>query len=82
MRAARDRMFRNCMKDEGRVYTSPPYRGRGSASPIFAALSQRMLDSGNWLCFLFTDLANPTANGIYQKIGYKPVCDYEIDSLL
>jgi predicted GNAT family acetyltransferase len=24
---------------------------------------------------LFTDLANPTSNSIYQKIGYRPVFD-------
>jgi predicted GNAT family acetyltransferase len=22
-----------------------------------------------------TDLANPTSNSIYQKIGYVPICD-------
>lgn len=25
--------------------------------------------------FLYTDLANPTANHIYQAIGYEPVRD-------
>jgi predicted GNAT family acetyltransferase len=24
---------------------------------------------------LYTDLANPTSNSIYQKVGYRPVCD-------
>jgi hypothetical protein len=24
---------------------------------------------------VFTDLANPTSNSIYKKIGYQPVCD-------
>jgi hypothetical protein len=24
---------------------------------------------------LFTDLANPTSNALYQKIGYRPVSD-------
>ncbi len=28
-------------------------------------------------CFLFTDLANPTSNHIYQTIGYEPVRDFE-----
>jgi uncharacterized protein len=27
--------------------------------------------------FLFTDLANPTANKIYQDIGYEPVIDID-----
>ena len=26
-------------------------------------------------CMLFTDLANPTSNGIYQAIGYRAVGD-------
>jgi predicted GNAT family acetyltransferase len=25
---------------------------------------------------LFTDLANPTSNGLYQRIGYRPVSDF------
>jgi RimJ/RimL family protein N-acetyltransferase len=24
---------------------------------------------------LFADLANPTSNAIYQRIGFEPVCD-------
>ena len=31
---------------------------------------------GYQFCTLFTDQANPTANSIYQKIGYCPVCDF------
>lgn len=59
------------------VYTPPAYRKRGYASACVAALSQLMLDSGYRFCFLFTDLANPTSNSIYQKIGYEPVCDVD-----
>jgi len=58
------------------VYTPPHLRGRGYASACVAALSQLLLDQGWEYCTLFTDLANPTSNNIYQKIGYKPVCDY------
>ena len=25
---------------------------------------------------LFTDLSNPTSNGLYQRIGYRPVADF------
>jgi predicted GNAT family acetyltransferase len=35
-----------------------------------------MLDRGYRFCFLFTDLANPTSNGIYQRIGYRYVCEF------
>ena len=58
------------------VYTPPENRGRGYASAVVAALSQRELDAGAEWCCLFTDLANPTSNHIYAAIGYKPVCDY------
>ena len=57
------------------VYTPPALRGNGYATACVAALSQRLLDAGKRFCFLYTDLANPTSNSIYQKIGYRPVCD-------
>ncbi|MCC7107574.1 MAG: GNAT family N-acetyltransferase, partial [Chloroflexi bacterium] len=62
----------------GPVYTPPALRGRGYASSLVAALSQRLLDEGRSFCTLFTDLANPTSNHIYQAIGYRPVCDYTV----
>jgi predicted GNAT family acetyltransferase len=57
------------------VYTPPALRGRGFATTCVAALSQRMLDAGRRFCVLFTDLANPTSNAIYARIGYRPVAD-------
>ena len=59
----------------GPVYTPPAQRGRGYGSAVTAALSQHLLDSGRQFCCLYADLANPTANHIYQTIGYRPVCD-------
>lgn len=59
------------------VYTPPEYRRRGYATAAVAALSQRLLDQGCERCFLFTDLANPTSNHIYQAIGYQPLCDWQ-----
>ena len=38
-----------------------------------AALSERLLGTYSF-CFLFTDLANPTANRIYEQVGYRRVC--------
>jgi len=58
------------------VYTPPDFRRHGYASACVAELSQRILDSGKSFCTLFTDLANPTSNAIYQRIGYEPVCDF------
>ncbi len=60
----------------GMVYTPPELRGRGYGSAATAALSQRLLDQGVRACFLFTDLANPTSNAIYQRIGYESRGDY------
>lgn len=57
------------------VYTPPYYRRRGYASACVAQLSQMALDQGFERCGLYTDLANPTSNSIYQKIGYTAVCD-------
>jgi predicted GNAT family acetyltransferase len=57
------------------VYTPPEARGRGCASACVASLTQALLDEGLTSCCLYTDLANPTSNSIYQAIGYRPVCD-------
>ena len=62
----------------GPVYTPPERRARGYASAVTAAASRQQLDDGRRFCFLFTDLANPTSNSIYQKIGYEPVCDVSV----
>jgi uncharacterized protein len=59
----------------GPVYTPPEFRGRGYASACVAALSASLLAQGYRFCCLYTDLANPTSNRIYQRIGYEPVCD-------
>jgi predicted GNAT family acetyltransferase len=61
----------------GPVYTPPELRGRGYASSLTAAASQDQLDRGRQFVFLFTDLANPTSNKIYQAIGYEAVCDVD-----
>ena len=60
------------------VYTPLEFRGKGYATSLVAALSRQSLDSGKKFCCLYADLLNPTSNGIYQKIGYKPVCDWNV----
>jgi predicted GNAT family acetyltransferase len=62
----------------GPVYTPPERRRRGYASALVAAMSQAALDAGRRFCFLFTDLANPTSNHVYQSIGYEPVRDVDV----
>jgi uncharacterized protein len=58
------------------VYTPPEFRKKGYATSLVAALSRKILDSGKKYCLLYTDLFNPTSNNIYQKMGYKPACDW------
>jgi uncharacterized protein len=60
----------------GPVYTPTKYRCKGYATACVAAVSQTLLEQGCDRCFLFTDLANPTSNRIYQAIGYRPICDW------
>ncbi|HSF87637.1 MAG TPA: GNAT family N-acetyltransferase [Acidimicrobiia bacterium] len=59
----------------GPVYTPPEHRGRGYATALVAHQSAQLLASGRRFCFLFTDLANPTSNAIYQRIGYKQIAE-------
>ena len=57
------------------VYTPPELRGRGYAGAATAAVSQAALDAGVREVVLYTDLANPTSNALYQRLGYRPVED-------
>jgi uncharacterized protein len=59
----------------GPVYTPPDARGNGFASNLTASVSRSLLEEGRRYCFLYTNLANSTANKIYQAIGYEPVTD-------
>jgi predicted GNAT family acetyltransferase len=57
----------------GPVYTPPDHRGHGYGGAVTAAVSQAALDAGASHCVLFTDLANPVSNALYQRLGYRPV---------
>lgn len=59
----------------GPVYTPSEHRRHGYGTAVTAALTQATLDAGAAGVVLFTDLANPTSNAIYQTIGYEPVED-------
>jgi RimJ/RimL family protein N-acetyltransferase len=59
----------------GPVYTPPELRRRGYAGGVTAAVTQGALDAGAAEVVLFTDLANPTSNGVYQRLGYHPLED-------
>ena len=53
------------------VYTPVDQRGHGYASACVAAVTARELAEPGRTCILYTDLANPTSNGIYQAVGYR-----------
>jgi uncharacterized protein len=59
----------------GGVYTPPELRKKGYATSCVAELSRLILKSGKLFCTLYTDLANPTSNSIYKKIGYVEIAD-------
>jgi GNAT superfamily N-acetyltransferase len=59
----------------GPVYTPPDQRGRGYGGAVTAAVSGAALGAGAAHVILFTDLANPTSNALYRRLGYRPVED-------
>jgi GNAT superfamily N-acetyltransferase len=59
----------------GPVYTPPQYRGRGYATRLVAEHTSRRLAVGDAACYLYTDMANPTSNAIYARIGYVKIAD-------
>lgn len=59
----------------GPVFTPPALRGRGYAAGVTHAASEAAYAAGASEVLLFTDLANPTSNGIYLRLGYVPVED-------
>lgn len=66
----------------GSVYTPPEHRENGYATAVVAHLTAQLLDSGWQFITLFTDLGNPTSNKIYMKIGYVPVCDFQLARII
>ncbi|MGW2740882.1 GNAT family N-acetyltransferase [Streptomyces sp. NPDC001450] len=60
------------------VYTPAHLRGRGYAGAVTAEVSRAALESGTEQILLFTDLANRTSNGLYQRIGYRGVADFAV----
>ncbi|BCJ52417.1 N-acetyltransferase [Actinoplanes sp. NBRC 14428] len=57
------------------VYTPREHRGRGYAGAVTAAISRAAREAGATEVVLFTDLANPTSNALYQRLGYEPLED-------
>ncbi|PJN08666.1 GNAT family N-acetyltransferase [Streptomyces sp. CB01635] len=60
------------------VYTPEELRGRGYAGAVTAEVSRAARAAGASEVLLFTDLANRTSNGLYLRIGYRPVRDFAV----
>jgi predicted GNAT family acetyltransferase len=56
------------------VYTPDDKRRRGYAEACVHTLSKQLREIGH-RCILYTDLANPTSNSIYRRIGYSAVAE-------
>jgi predicted GNAT family acetyltransferase/pimeloyl-ACP methyl ester carboxylesterase len=59
------------------VYTPPAWRRRGYATACVGELSRMLLEAGWQFCALFADVANATSNRLYQRVGYRPVCEFD-----
>jgi ribosomal protein S18 acetylase RimI-like enzyme len=57
------------------VYTQPAQRGKGYGGAVTVATSQAARAAGAREVVLFTDLANPTSNALYRRLGFRPVSD-------
>ena len=59
----------------GPVYTPPEHRRHGYGAAVTAAATRAGFAAGAERCMLHTDLANPTSNALYPRLGYRPVGD-------
>lgn len=59
----------------GPVYTPKPLRGRAYAAAATEAACRTAFERGAREVSLFTDLANPTSNALYQRLGFRPLGD-------
>ena len=57
------------------VYTPPEHRRRGYASALVGSLTRELLEGGRSFVFLYADARNPTANAIYQRVGYRQIAE-------
>ncbi|WP_229073990.1 GNAT family N-acetyltransferase [Actinoplanes sp. DH11] len=57
------------------VWTPPEHRRQGYGGAVTAAATRAALADGAADVALFTDVANPTSNALYQRLGYRPIED-------
>ncbi|MGW2821535.1 GNAT family N-acetyltransferase [Streptomyces sp. NPDC001443] len=58
------------------VYTPAHLRGRGYAGAVAAEVSRAALAAGAKDVVLFADVANPTSNALYRRLGYRALTDW------
>jgi predicted GNAT family acetyltransferase len=56
----------------GPVFTPAEHRRRGYGAAVTAAVTAELLEVAD-VVMLFTDAANPTSNGVYERLGYRVV---------
>jgi predicted GNAT family acetyltransferase len=61
----------------GPVYTPAEHRRRGYGSAVTSAVTERLVDDAT-VVMLYTDAANATSNGVYERLGYR-VFDEVVD---
>jgi len=59
----------------GPVWTPAEHRKRGYAAAITAWACAQAFEVGAEACTLFADAANPTANGVYERLGFRRVAE-------
>jgi predicted GNAT family acetyltransferase len=59
----------------GPVYTPPEFRRQGFGAAVTAAMSQRLTTLGCNVVLLYADIANPTSNAMYERLGFEPVAE-------
>ncbi|MFD7877160.1 GNAT family N-acetyltransferase [Streptomyces sp. NPDC059766] len=58
------------------VYTPAHLRGRGYAAAVATEVSRAALAAGAKDVVLFADVANPTSNALYRRLGYHALTDW------
>ncbi len=58
----------------GPVFTPQRFRRRGYGAAVTAEVVRRLRPRCSTV-MLFTDAANPTSNGVYERLGFRPVAE-------
>jgi len=58
------------------AYTPPDLRNRGYATACVGEMARMLLESGRKFCVLFVNTSNTSAIRAYQKVGFRPLCNF------